>query len=65
MYEPLAYEALRQANGEVFGTKAVPAYRIDEADFLISFGADFLETWVSNVQFAGQFAAFRQAGQKG
>ena len=65
MYEPLAYEALRQANGEVFGTKAVPAYRIDEADFLISFGANFLETWVSNVQFAGQFAAFRQAGQKG
>ena len=65
MYEPLAYEALRQANEDVFGAKAVPAYRIDVADFLISFGADFLETWVSNVQFARQFATFRQAGIKG
>jgi anaerobic selenocysteine-containing dehydrogenase/Fe-S-cluster-containing dehydrogenase component len=65
MYEPLAYEALRQANGDVFGERVIPAYRIDEADLLISFGANFLETWVSNVQFARQFAAFHQAGKKG
>ena len=33
----------------VFGSARIPDYRIDEADFLISFGADFLETWISNV----------------
>src|SRR5271157_1635243 len=58
MYEPFAYEALRKANQTVFGTDAIPTYYIDKADFLLSFGANFLETWVSNVQFARQFAFF-------
>jgi anaerobic selenocysteine-containing dehydrogenase/Fe-S-cluster-containing dehydrogenase component len=60
MYEPLAYEALRKANSDIFGVNAIPSYRLDRADFLISFGANFLETWISNVQFARQFAAFRE-----
>ena len=59
-YEPLSYESLKKANSEVFGSSAVPLYRIDKADFLISLSADFLETWVSNVQFARQFAKFRE-----
>ena len=62
MYEPLAYEALRKANQVIFGEDALPGYRIDKADLLISFGAGFLETWISNVQFARQFAAFHEAG---
>lgn len=65
IYEPVAYEALRQANRIVFGSDQVPGYRIDQADFLISFGADFLETWVSNVQFARQFAAFHAPAESG
>jgi anaerobic selenocysteine-containing dehydrogenase/Fe-S-cluster-containing dehydrogenase component len=65
MYEPFAYEALRQANADVFGIDAVPSYHIDAADFLISFGANFLETWVSNVAFARQFARFREPGKNG
>ncbi|OPY75450.1 MAG: Tetrathionate reductase subunit B precursor [Syntrophorhabdus sp. PtaU1.Bin153] len=65
MYEPLAYESLMRANKEIFGIEAIPDYRIDEADFLISFGADFLETWVSNVQFARRFARFREPGKNG
>ena len=58
-YEPLAYEPLRQANQWVFGLDGIPAYRLDQADFLLSFGADFLEAWISNVQYARQFATFR------
>lgn len=58
MYEPLGYEPLRTANRIVFGRDAIPTYRIDEADFLISFGADFLETWLSNVEYARKFAEF-------
>ena len=65
MYEPMAYEALRQANADIFGFDAIPFYRIDTADFLISFGANFLETWVSNVQFARQFARFHEPGKDG
>lgn len=66
LYEPFSHEALRTANRVVFGYNCIPSYSIDEADLLISFGADFLETWLSPVEYAGQFAAFRSApGQAG
>jgi Fe-S-cluster-containing dehydrogenase component/anaerobic selenocysteine-containing dehydrogenase len=55
-YEPFNYQSLRQAHREIFGINAVPSYHLDKCDFIISFGADFLESWVSNVQFAWQFA---------
>ncbi len=58
LYEPFSYEALRKANQIVFGIDGLPTYRIDRADFLISFGAPFLETWLSNVEYARQFAEF-------
>jgi anaerobic selenocysteine-containing dehydrogenase/Fe-S-cluster-containing dehydrogenase component len=57
-YEPFSYEPLRKANQMVFGVNGVPTYHIDRADFLISFGAGFLETWLANVHYARQFAAF-------
>jgi molybdopterin-containing oxidoreductase family iron-sulfur binding subunit len=64
-YEPFAYEALRTANEIVFGFDAIPNYRIGQADFLISFGADFLETWLSPVHYAGAFASFRARHNEG
>ncbi|OPY65177.1 MAG: Tetrathionate reductase subunit B precursor [Syntrophorhabdaceae bacterium PtaU1.Bin034] len=60
MYEPLHYEAIRAANRETFGSGTIPTYHIDHADFLITLSADFLETWVSNVQFTRQFTKFRE-----
>ena len=65
VYEPFAYEPLRKANRIVFGKDGLPAYHIEQADFLLSFGADFLETWISNVQFARQFASFHAPGDGG
>ena len=62
-YEPLAHEPLRQANQLVFGLDGIPAYRLDRADFIISFGADFLETWLSNVEYSRQFAAFHTCAE--
>lgn len=58
MYETWSYEPLRKANQVVFGRDAVPTYRLDEPDFLISFNAGFLETWISNLEFARQFGSF-------
>jgi anaerobic selenocysteine-containing dehydrogenase/Fe-S-cluster-containing dehydrogenase component len=60
MYEPFAYEALKRANSDVFGIDGIPAYSLDSADLLLSFGANFLETWLSNVNYARQFARFRE-----
>jgi anaerobic selenocysteine-containing dehydrogenase/Fe-S-cluster-containing dehydrogenase component len=60
LYEPFAYEPLRKANQLVFGVNGIPSYRMDRADFLVSFGAGFLETWLSNVEYTRQFAAFHE-----
>ena len=65
VYEPFAYEPLRRANQIVFGKNGLPTYHIEQADFLLSFGANFLETWISNVQFARQFASFHEPGENG
>ena len=67
VFEPYAYESLKTANQKVFGIDGLISYRIEEADFLISFGADFLETWLSPVGYAEEFKqmhALRQ-GKKG
>ena len=58
-YEAVNYEAARIAAKTLFGRRDLPAYRIDQAEVLISFGADFLETWQSPVELARQYALFR------
>ena len=63
MYEPLNYEALRRANGHLCGETVVPSYRLDKSDYILSLGADFLDTWISPVQFAREFASLREPGQ--
>ena len=56
VYEPFGYEALRRANRDVFGVDALPAYRLADAQYVLSFGADFLETWLSPVEQTAGFA---------
>jgi anaerobic selenocysteine-containing dehydrogenase/Fe-S-cluster-containing dehydrogenase component len=66
-FEPLGYEALRAASRRIFGRDAIPYYAIEEAEVLLSFGADFLETWLSNVQHAAAFTRMHsfQSGRAG
>jgi anaerobic selenocysteine-containing dehydrogenase/Fe-S-cluster-containing dehydrogenase component len=55
IYEPLALDSLKAANQSVFGRPELAAYRFEKADVLVSFGADFLETWLSPVAYTGRF----------
>jgi molybdopterin-containing oxidoreductase family iron-sulfur binding subunit len=65
--DPLWFQAVGEANKIVLGNRSIPDYRIDKCRFIISFGADFLEGWVSPVQDARRFADFRaiRDGQAG
>jgi molybdopterin-containing oxidoreductase family iron-sulfur binding subunit len=67
VFEPLSYDALKTANREVFGVDGLVSYRMQEADVLVSFGAEFLETWLSPVEYAWKFKAMHAArnGAKG
>ena len=55
IFEPYGYESLKEANLQVFGLDGLPSYLLNEADFLLSFGADFVETWLSPVEYARKF----------
>ncbi|MBJ6726100.1 4Fe-4S dicluster domain-containing protein [Geomesophilobacter sediminis] len=55
-YERFNYEPLKRAHRELFGLPVIPSYDLSGCDFIISFGADFLESWISPVEYAGQFA---------
>jgi molybdopterin-containing oxidoreductase family iron-sulfur binding subunit len=55
LFEPFAYESLKTANEKVFAVKGLVSYRLEAADLLVSFGADFLETWLSPVEYARKF----------
>ena len=59
-YEPFDYAALRRAAELTVGRRAIPAYDFDRANFVLSFGAEFLESWLSPVEFAGAFTRLRQ-----
>src|SRR5918995_214122 len=54
--EPFGYEAIRAANRLTFGRDAVPYHAFEDAEVVLSFGADFLESWISNGQAARGFA---------
>jgi len=54
--EPFAYESIRAANRLTFNRDAIPYYAFEDAEVVLSFGADFIETWLSNVSYARTFA---------
>jgi anaerobic selenocysteine-containing dehydrogenase/Fe-S-cluster-containing dehydrogenase component len=60
MFETFDHAPLRRASEIAVGRREIPLYRFDEARAVVSFGADFLETWISNVEFTAAFARRRR-----
>ena len=58
---------LANAANQIFGVSAIPLFDIGNADVTFSFGANFLETYLSPVAFARGFALMRQghSGKRG
>ena len=63
-YDPVSSSALLQANEATFGRKVVPNYSFDKANVIVSFGADFLGTWISPIEYAQQYASNRKIDAK-
>ncbi|MBC8017997.1 MAG: molybdopterin-dependent oxidoreductase [Verrucomicrobia bacterium] len=59
-YELLAPDWLRQANRQSFGQTSLPYYDMAETRYLLSFGADFVESHLSPVQYGNAFGRMRQ-----
>ncbi len=54
-YEPIDYSAVKSVYGGI-----VPSFNIAGSDYLMAFGSDFLETWISPVEYAGGYAEMRR-----
>ena len=59
-YEPLERTTLKTAIKRVFDQDLMPDFDIENSDYILSFGADFLSTWVSPVRYARVYGEFRQ-----
>ncbi|MBX7164282.1 MAG: 4Fe-4S dicluster domain-containing protein [Saprospiraceae bacterium] len=64
MYDPISSAAMLDANLKNFNQRAIPEYRFDLADVIVSFNADFLGTWISPVEYAAQYAKRRKIDAK-
>jgi anaerobic selenocysteine-containing dehydrogenase/Fe-S-cluster-containing dehydrogenase component len=62
-WEPFAWEPLRAASRMVYGIDAVPVHDFSNAEVVITFGADFMETWLSPVDYAHGFVQGRAYSQ--
>jgi len=60
-FDAVSYTGIIQANQNSFGKAVLPHYRFDNADVIVSFGADFLGTWISPVEFTRQYTKNRAA----
>ncbi len=65
-YDAISMNAIPLANKKTFGKEVVPSYHFDKAKLVVSFGADFLGSWLMPVEFTKQYAAGRKLdeGQK-
>ncbi len=57
--DPFDPAPLRAAGEALFGQPEIPVYDLARARSVVSFGADFLETWLSPVEYARQLAEGR------
>lgn len=58
-YEAISYSGMMKANERSYGRKLIPTYQFDKADVIVSFGADFLGTWISPVRFSSDYGKNR------
>lgn len=58
-YDSVSFSGIIEANKQFFGKGVVPFYRFDNAELIVSFGADFLGTWLMPAEFSRQFALTR------
>ena len=63
-FEPLEKTNLKSAVKTVFGQDRMPDFDIANANVVLSFGADFLNTWGTPVRYSRAYGEFRQGAER-
>ncbi|MEB2777047.1 TAT-variant-translocated molybdopterin oxidoreductase [Algoriphagus sp. D3-2-R+10] len=64
MYDPISNYGITKAAETYYGSAVLPSYSFDKAKTIVSFGADFLGTWISPIEFARQYAQTRKISKE-
>ncbi|MCW0482556.1 TAT-variant-translocated molybdopterin oxidoreductase [Gaoshiqia sediminis] len=59
-YDAVSASGILTANQKSFGQRAIPDYRFDKSKVVVSFGADFLGTWLSPVEYTKRYTSARR-----
>lgn len=59
-YDPVSSYGITKAAEMTYGTAMLPTYDFSKANVIVSFGADFLGTWISPIEFAKQYGQGRK-----
>lgn len=62
-YDSRSYYGLLKANESSFGQAIIPSYDFSKASVIVSFGADFLGSWISPIEFTKQYSKTRKIGE--
>lgn len=63
-YDAVSASGILQANKLSFGQAFIPDYRFENAKVIVSFGADFLGTWLSTTEYTKGYSAGRKVLHK-
>jgi molybdopterin-containing oxidoreductase family iron-sulfur binding subunit len=64
MYDPISNYGISKAAETSYGTSVIPSYHFDKAKTIVSFGADFLGTWISPIEFAAAYVKTRKISKE-
>ncbi|MBI1221718.1 MAG: 4Fe-4S dicluster domain-containing protein [Bacteroidetes bacterium] len=59
VYQGISYDGIYQSNEMCFGKAVIPTYRFANAEVVVSFGADFLGTWLNTLQYTRDYTSKR------
>ncbi len=63
-YDPVSNYGIIKAAEIFYGSAVLPSYNFDQADIIVSFGADFLGTWISPIEFAKDYSKTRKISKE-
>ncbi len=64
IYDSISYQGMKEANRQNFGQDLIPSYDFSKAEVVVSFGADFLGTWLEPIRFSHDYSQLRKISRE-
>ena len=62
-FDEVSASGIREAHMALFGSAVIPGIHFNRSEYILSFDADFLGTWLAPVEFARDYATTREVSR--